>query len=496
MARTDKLQQSQLELQAGQSGESARQRAHEGRTESRHKRVSQDQNQQRIDIAQQSQWDQQWKQRRADRDARDAERAKNQAGKDRTTNFGTEGRDPSVPAGPDPKLDETKRQFDASHAEKQRQFDQSQQLDAAKAGLQVGGGASSQDAARVDQALEQNPNDPRLLQMQQEMQRGNTQMQQGLEQKGKRGFVPTQDARQESGRKAGIEERETRAKEINAAANYQRAVTSYSKLQAEEKSAKTGATRSQIQAKKRAVEESLSQPLKSGNARMNRVMKGEATEADAQTLRAMIEGVPPVGNARATVEAIKAGNFEDPNVVRFMGEKLAADAVQYIYATGKLPDGKLVDLSSAGMQEFSRRAIEARQLLLPNTVAGQMLTDQQVNKVKRGYDDHLEMVHKLAALLVMKKKQAGEAMPNAALTPGQEPTHEQRRATDAGGQPVGPATPAERAGQINPAEAGRRAEEAGGRAAPATGKKPYVKPPRTGGMGTRGGLSGNLPYGV
>ena len=488
MARTDKLRQSQLELQAGQSGESAKQRAHEGRTDSRHKRVNQDQNQQRIDLQQQAQWSRDWERTRADRAARDKTRADNQAAKPRTSNFGGEGYlegQERKPSG-DPRLDEQARQFDERLAQQDEQFQQSQQQQGEQFQTQT-------DLSAAKAGLEQA--NPRLQAMQAEMRRGEEQMSQGIEQKGRRGFVPTAEARAAGQRKAGLEEREIRAKEMNAAANYQRSVTAYSKLQAEEKAAKTGATRTQIAAKRAKIEESLAQPLKSGNGRMNRIMKGEATEADKQTLKSMIQDVPPVGNARATVEAINAGNLEDPNVIRFLGEKLAADAIQYVYATGKLPDGKLVDMSSAGMQEFSRRAIEARQLLLPNTVAGQMLTDQQVNQVKRGYDDHLEMVHKLAALLVMKKQQAGEAMPNPALQPGQDPTHEQRRATDAGGQPVGPASPAERAGQINPAEAGRRAEEAGGTAAPATGKKPYREPRRSS-MGTRGGLSGNLPYGV
>lgn len=486
MPRTDKLRQSQLELQAGQSGENAKQRSYETKLNERSRRVTEGQNQQRIDLQEQDQWSRQKRQSDADRAARDKIRADNQAKKPQTTMFGGEGYlqgQERKPSG-DARLDEQARQFDERLAQQDQQFQQSQQ----QRGQEF---QTSTDLTAARAGLEQA--DPRMQAMQAEMQRGDQQMSQGIEQRGKRGFVSTPEAKAEAAKEAGLNERKVQAAELNAAANYQRAVTAYSKLQAEEKTAKSGATRTQIAARKAKVEESLAQPLKSGNARMNRIMKGEATEADLQTLRAMIQGLPPVGNARATVEAIEAGNLEDPNVIRFLGEKLAADAVQYIYATGKLPDGKLVDMSSAGMQEFSRRAIEARQLLLPNTVAGQMLSDEQVTQVRRGYSDHLEMVHKLAALLVMKKQQAGEAMPNAALTPGQEPTHEQRRATDAGGQPVGPAgTFGERHGQISVSEAGRRAEEGGGTAAPATGLQSTSKRSVT--EGARDLLSGKFPY--
>lgn len=453
MPRTDKLRQSQLELQAGQSGESAKQRSYETELNERSRRVTQDQNQQRIDLQAQDQWSRQKRQSDADRAERDRIRAANQAQKPQTTMFGGEGYlagQERKPSG-DPRLDEQARQFDERLAQQQSQFEASQQ----QRGEEF---QTSTDLTAARAGLEQA--DPRMQAMQAEMQRGEQQMSQGIEQTGKRGFVSTAEAQKEASQKAGLNERKTQAAELNAAANWQRAATAYSKLQAEEKSTKSGVTRTQIRAKQAKVLESLSQPLKSGNARMNRIMKGEATEFDAQTIRAMSADLQPIGNARATYEAIKEGNFEDPNVIRFLGEKLAIDAVDYILATGQLPDGKLVDMSSAGMQAFSRAAIDARQRLMPNTVAGQLLTDEQVTKVKLGYSDHLEMVHKLAALMVKKRQQLGGGMPNAALLAGQEPQHEQRRATDAGGQPVGPLTPHERLGQLTPAGAAAK----GGRA--------------------------------
>ena len=127
----------------------------------------------------QAQWDRQWQQRRADRAQRDADRAKNQAEKQRTTNFGTEGRDPNPgPSAEDQALAERKRQFDISTQQQQQQFETSTDLKAASQGLTRAGGGpetGARDQERVDQALEQNPGDPRLQQMQQEMQRGRQQ---------------------------------------------------------------------------------------------------------------------------------------------------------------------------------------------------------------------------------------------------------------------------------------------------------------------------------
>ena len=481
MARTDKLKQSQIMLDAGQSGEAARQRSHESRISSSHRRADRAQQQSQFEegIEQQNldRWQRQWEQRRAERERRDQERAANQAAKPRTTNFGTEGRDPGGVV--DPKLEENKRQFDQQMAEKQRQFDTSTELSAATHGLQRGGGVAGGNPG---------PDNPRLQALQQEMQqRSEKQMGMGVESKGRRGFVPTPEAKEAAKRSAQLDERAMQAKELTAAASWQRAVTAQQKATADVKAATTSAGRKEAEAKQKAAEESLEQPIKSDAARLDRFIKGDQTESVLQTLLSMLKNLLPVGVARDIHDEANRGEV-GPAVTRFLSEKVAASAIQYIYATGKLPDGKLVDMSSAGMQEFSRRAIEARGLLLPNTVAGQLLTDKQISKVKRGYSDHLEMVHKLAALLVMKQQ---PGMASAALGGQQEPTHEQRRA-----DPTRPPTPAERAGQITPEEAGRRAEEGGGTAAPATGKKPY-KPGRSPGpMGVRGGVSGNLPYGV
>lgn len=469
---TKKLQQSQLELQAGSSGESARQRSHESLVNSRQQDASRDESARQFDASNEQRsldrYQRQWEQQRADRARRDAQRAANQAQKPRSTNFGNEGyvqgQEPR-PTG-NPELDERRRQFDESQelqrdrmAQQQGQFETRTDLQAATHGLQrsaPGAGAAN----------------PRLQALQQEMaQRQREQMGQGLEQTGRRGFVPTPEAEQATQQRADLAERDMQTKELNAAANFKRAATAYERLGIQAQAAKTKEARAELQAKQKEQEKSLLQPIKASSGRLDRFMKGDYTQADMQTLRAMINdptnGVPPVGTGRAIHDEVAAGQV-GPRVTQFLTEQVAAKAIEFIYATGKFPDGDLVDFSSAGMQEFSRRAMEARRLLLPNTVAGQMLNSEQVNQIKRGYVDHLQMVNKLAALLVMKQQQSVPSGPSAALSPQEEPTHEQRRA-----DPSQPPRPAERAGQITPDEAGKRAKAAGGVAAPKTGKKPY-----------------------
>jgi hypothetical protein len=333
-------------------------------------------------------------------------------------------------------LAQQQSQFDTGVEQKASQFETSTDLSAAAQGLM---------------------RNPRLEALQQEMQRGERQANQGLEQTGQRRFVPAPEAQD-------LKERQMKVLEKNSAANYQRSVAAYERVGAQVAAAKTTAERKDLEAKQKLVEESLEQPIISDSSRLDRFMKGEYTASDMQTLRAMVKETPPVGLARALHDEVAVGEI-GPNVTRFLGEKIAASAIEFIYATGKLPDGKLVDFSSAGMQEFSRRAMEARQMILPSTVAGQMLSNEDLNKVKRGYADHLFMVNKLAALLV-KRQQAGG--PSAALSAPEAPTHEQRRA-----DPTKPARPAERAGQITPGEAARRAEEGGGTAAPATKRETY-----------------------
>ena len=449
MARTEKLRQSQLELQAGQAGESATQRSHESLMSTRHRNADRAQNARQFDstIEQRNldRYQRQWEERRQARSERDAIRAKNQAQKPRTTNFGGDGYlagQERKPSG-DARVDESARQFDQRQAQQSQQFQQSQ----AQQSQQF---ETKTDLSAASQGLERE--NPRLQALQQEMsQRQQEQMGQPTEQGGKRGFVPTEAAKEKSSKDANLDERNMRVKEANAAANMQRAATSYEKLGAEMKAATTKSARADIKAKRKLVEDTLMQPIKSDSSRLDRFMKGDQTDADLQTLRAMLRDVPPVGISRALHDEVNSGEI-GPNVTRFLTEKVAASAIEFIYATGKLPDGNLVDFSSAGMQEFSKRAMEARQLLLPNTVAGQLLTKEQVEKIKRGYQDHIEMIHKLGALLIMKNQ---PTMPMGATTGEQEPTHEQRRA-----DPSQPYTPAELSGQITPAGAAAK----GGRA--------------------------------
>lgn len=474
---TKKLQQSQLELQAGQSGESATQRSHESLVNTRHRNADRAEGARQSDNSNEQRsldrWQRQWEQQRAARSQRDTQRAANQAQKPRTTNFGgegyLEGQEPK-PTG-DARLDETRRQFDASQQQQQGQFEQRQAQDQQQFDTRTDLQAATQGLQRSGQPGSPADN-PRLQALQEEMQkRQKQQMGAGLEQTGRRGFVPTPEEQAKQARAANLAERDMQTKELNAAANYQRAATAYERIGVEIKAAKTKEQKAELQAKQKDQEKSLLQPIKSSAGRLDRFMKGDHTQADMQTLQALVNSqVAPVGSARPLHDEVAAGQI-GPRVTQFLTEQVAAQAIEFIYATGKLPDGDLVDFGSAGMQEFSRRALEARQLLMPNTVAGQMLNREDVSKIKRGYADHLEMVNKLAALLVMKQ-QPSTSGPGAALGKPQEPTHEQRRA-----DPSQPQRPGERYGQITPDEAGRRAVAAGGTAAPKTSKQPYRPDP-------------------
>ena len=87
MARTKKLNQAQLMLQAGQSGESAKQRAHESMASTANQQAN------RAEQARQGDADRGLRANQinnAARQQRDAQRAANQAAKPRTTNFGGE----------------------------------------------------------------------------------------------------------------------------------------------------------------------------------------------------------------------------------------------------------------------------------------------------------------------------------------------------------------------------------------------------------------------
>ena len=485
MARTKKLQQSQLELQAGGSAEGARQRSHDSKMGTRQQEKSRAESGRQFDASTEQRsldrWQRQWEQKRAAKAASDRLDLDQQRLDESSRQFDAKSQqqqgqfDASSQQQQgqfDAKQQQQQQQFDVGSQQQQEQFDTSTDLSAASKGLMRG------DAGGEN---------PRLAELQAEMKRRDQQVGAGIEQTGQRGFVPTPESEQDRGRQAALAERDMAAKETNAAANYQRAITAHEKASADVRAAKTSGAKKEAEAKRKAVEQTLMQPIKSSSAMLDRFMKEKEGLNDWQALAAMIAnpktGVPPVGSGReihAELEAKVIG----PRITSFLTEKVAIQAIEFAYATGKMPDGGLVNFASEGMQEFAVRAREARQLLLPNTVAGQLLTEKQVNKIKRGYEDHVEMINKLAALLVLKQQPSG---PLGATTGQEAPAYEHRRADSS--QPI---RPAERRGQVTPAEAGRQAEEAGGQAAPATRKQPHRQPESPDPYGDLPGLPGSL----
>lgn len=475
MARTDKLRQSQLELQAGQSGESATQRSHEGLINTRQRNADRAESARQFDASVEQRnldrYQRAWESNRQERARRDAQRAANQAQKPRTSNFGGEGylagQEPQ-PTG-DPRLDETKRQFDASQQLQREQMGQQQQQFETSTDLQ----AASKGLTRTEgnPAGNPGPDNPRLAALQQEMdRRGREQMGQGLEQAGRK-FVPTPESMQAQQQNAELAERDMRVKEQNVALRKKEQKLAHDRLDAQIAGARSAAERKELEAQQKQVREDGMQFIKSSASRLDRFMKGDYTQKDMQTLRNMLknprDGVAPVGMARALYDEVEAGEI-GPRVTQFLTEQVAAEAIDYIYATGYLPDGDLVDFGSAGMQEFSRRINEVKMALLPQTVAGKLFTDDpdfnagQVSKIKRGYSDRIRMMNKLTALLIKNQK---PSTPLGAMDQPQKPAYEQRRPTDAEGRPTRELTPFERSGgQITPEEAARKAGQSFDRA--------------------------------
>ena len=338
-------------LSAGQSGEAAKQRSHEGRIDSANKRADRSQRQQQIDNTKDTQdqalWQRQWEQSRAERAQRDAQREKNQAGKPRTTNFGGEGQ---LSGAGDPKLDESKRQFDSQMAEKQRQFDTSTQLGAAKSGLVAAGGGIA--------GGNPGPDNPRMTQMQQEMaNRQKNQMGQGVEQKGQRGFVPSEESKRKTAEEEGI----TRTR---AATETYRAITARKRLGFEVQKAQAaldatgGAGNKSAAAEVKAAMKKAEGPLANFKGLIDRLegsvdstkVSGGLRQNDWEKLAEMFGETPPVGNAAEVKQAIDSKRV-NPRLTTWLAERQAAMVVDYVAeGTGELPDREYVDFLSSGMK--------------------------------------------------------------------------------------------------------------------------------------------------
>lgn len=430
----------------------------------------------------QDRWNRQWNQRRADRAARDAERAKNQADKSRTTNFGSEGRD----LNPDPsmdkqRLDESKRQFDQSQAQSQGQFEDSQSLSAAKSGLQQAGGPGGnpqRDMDRVGQALEQNPNDPRLQKMMAEMQRGRQQGGQGLEQTGRRGYVPTPEAMEKSNMDAGTARMNAQTSRANAAIRARELEHRVQQLQAEIDGGGTGSK--EAQAKIKAVLKVMQKNLDTSLQAQINFSKNEGTDKQWSEIQAEIDKGTAGGIAgdvwQARQDEVSKREY-GPALKSFLAERTMTDFVTFIaHAQGRFPEGVVPDISTQAYQKFIDNGEVAKQMLRTGLNAS-LYPVQETEQWKR-------LVNLIAAGLTLTGK--GDQMQGADL-----PT--QARTTESD-------VMRGRRGQLQenaPLPSGgttRRQIPEGPQEKIGTEKIPPKKPtPR---YGVRGGLSGNLPYGV
>lgn len=474
MAATRKLDQSKLMLEAGQSGEAAVQRAQESRTRNvqqtrnraeQSRQFNEQTNQRELD-----RWQRQWEEKRAN-DLRQQQ------------------------------LSEQSRQFDVSAGERAREFDVSTNLTAADKGLTPTGAAPAQVGGGGQQRIGQQPEmgtqggqDPRMASMQAEMRRGSTQMGHGLEIDTQgRGFVKSaQRQKQEAGAERRAES-DTESRRISAVASYRRAVDAYKIAELRMDAAQSASARSAESAALKELKGQLMQPIKSTTATMNRMQNGKGTLQDWQSVAAEVANTPDAGSLNELKADIAANTWTD-RLQSFMQQKVTVQALKYINATGELPDGELVDLSSPGMQMFTRSAADVAIMNSPQVAGpGQLLSF-------RDQAARIRYIHRLAAWQVLNQKPlstsgvggAGpQGMPNPAA-PGAEPapgpSHEER----AGPGGVPPGVAGGPPGQVGVAEAARRAPEP----APATGKKPYKKPGRSnegyGGVPLLGGDPGQL----
>lgn len=476
-----KAAQSDRELRAAESGariqhdrQSLRERAADRDERGRQFDRSADQRDQDL-------WNRQWNQRRADRAQRDADRAKNQADKARTTNFGTEGRDPSMPPS-DPKLDESKRQFDESQAQQQRQFDDSQSLSAAKSGLQRSGGGDGlggPDPQAIAQALEQNPDDPRLRKMMEEMQRGRAQGNQGLEQTGRRGYVPTAESMDQSRMDAETARMNAQTSRANAVIRAKELQIKAQQLQAEIDAG--GAGSKEAQAKLKAVNKKQQKALDMSLNTQISFSKGEGTDKQWSEIQKEIDA-GTAGGIQGEVWQARQDEVSKreygPALKSFLAERTMTDFVKFVtYAQGKFPEGVVPDVSTEAWQEFTRNGKVAAQMMRAGLNA-ELYPVQETEQWKR-------MVNQTAGFLTLSGK--GKSM--------QEDTKARTSESDVMRGTRGQLQ--EEAELPGGGTTRRQLPPEDWEQPPNKGKAKYVPPERsTQRYGTRGGLSGNLPYGV
>lgn len=342
MAMGQRGQQSDRMMRAAESGNEAAQRAHDARQNRAESARQFDESTRQREL---DRWQRQWEQQRIDRRARDVDRARNQAIKPRTTNFGNEGYNPNAEQPVDAKVQLAYDQL----AEEQRQFDVSTQLRAAQSGLQMGGGApggnSAQDIGRVEQAIEQNPEDPRLQKLLEEMQRGNQQMGMGIESGDRTGrmFVPTPEAMEKDRYEQETSRMNAQTSRANARIRMLELQSRATALQARI-SGSTGEQRKEWEAALKKVSDEV---VKGGPGRwglapmvdtLKSIDKGKGTEAQWRQIEQEIAGVDQ-GRA-AEIHAEVARREPGPALRRWMNEGINTKIIEHMaMVAGNFPAG-------------------------------------------------------------------------------------------------------------------------------------------------------------
>lgn len=404
---TRKLDQSQLELQAAESGNRAAQVAHDSR---------QNREQRNLDRAEQARefdeginqreldrWNQQWQERRRARDQREGALAERQAGQQRTTNFGTEGIAPDQPGGrgyqepapaADPRLEEQKRQFDIRT-----------QMQAADKGLvqtgQLPGGAPA------------GGDNPRLAALQAQNQegqaRGDAQMAQGLEQNAQgQGFVKSESRIEQEKQAAALPRERALTARMSALERHRNNVAQYKLATAKFYAATSAASRKEAKAEMDKRDTALFQPIESTAKLINLLRTEKAGGSDWAALREMVKNDPQAGVHAETIAEIESNEFGE-NLGRFLNEKIGAQGVKYAFETGQMPDGTKVPYYTTGMQLLTKNHIAARNHL--TTGANAIILKRQM-----GEERFNRMVTELAGDFTMQGKDLAQVLRDAGLT--------------------------------------------------------------------------------
>ena len=440
---TRKLDQSQLELQAAESGNRAAQAAHDARQNREQRNLDRAERarefDEQINQRELDRWNQQWQERRRARDQRASDLAERQAGKQRTTNFGTEGIGPDEPGGRgyqepapagDPRLEEQKRQFDIRT-----------QMQAADKGLEqtgqgIPGGAPG-------------PDNPRLQALQQQnaaaTARGDQQMAQGLEQdpQGK-GFVKSASRIEQEKQAQELPRERALTARMNALERHRQNVRQYKLATAKFYAPTTAAGKKEAKAEMEAKNKQLFQPIESTSKLIDRLRSEKAGGDDWAALREMVKNDPKAGVHAETIQEIDDNEFGE-NLGRFLNEKIGAQGVKYAFETGQMPDGTKVPYYTAGMQLLTKNTVAARTQL--STGANALIL-----KKRLGEEQFNRLVTELAGEFTMKGQDLQQVMLDAGLTDEDVKNSAQRERPAPMMEHRGTGQAAER-GQVTPAGA-------------------------------------------